>query len=104
MYLSEHQWRCGMRDEAFASLDRAAEHAETFNALYDRVKNEADPTYTAPLLSSVPMRKERWVYGKIAPDLADHWPVWTVPDYSDVHAEITADPRWDAWVKRTEML
>ena len=104
MYLSEHQWRCGMRDEAFASLDKAAEHAETFNALYDRVTGEDDPTYTAPLLSSVPMRKERWVYGKIAPDLADHWPVWTVPDYDDVYAEITADPRWDAWVQRTKML
>ena len=104
MYLSEHQWRCGMRDEAFASLDKAAEHAETFNALYDRVKDEDDPTYTTPLLASVPMRKERWTYGKIAPDLADHWPVWTAPDYDDVYAEITADPRWDAWVKRTKML
>ena len=104
MYLSEHQWRCGMHDEAFASLDKAAEHAEKFNALYDRVQNEENPTYTAPLLASVPMRKERWVYGKIAPDLAEHWPVWTVPDYGDVYAEITADPRWEKWVERTKKL
>lgn len=104
MYLSEHQWRCGMHDEAFASLDKAADHAGKFNALYDAVQNEDEPTFTALLLSSVPMRKERWVHGKIAPDLADHWPVWTAPDFDDVYAEITADPRWDAWVKRTESL
>ncbi len=104
MYLSGHQWRCGMHDEAFVSLEKAAEYAEKFNALYDAVQNENDPTYTTPLLSSVPMRKERWVHGKIAPDLADHWPVWTAPDYDDVYAEITADPRWEAWVKRTKEL
>ncbi|MBQ2278205.1 MAG: helix-turn-helix transcriptional regulator [Clostridia bacterium] len=104
MYLSEHQWRCGMRDEAFASLDKAADHAEKFNTLYDALQNEDNPTFTAPLLSSVPMRKERWVYGKIAPDLAEHWPVWTAPDYEDVYAEITADPRWKTWVERTKKL
>lgn len=104
MYLSEHQWRCGMHDEAFASLDKAADHAEKFNALYDALQNEDNPTFTAPLLSSVPMRKDRWVYGKIAPDLAEHWPVWTAPDYEDVYAEITADPRWKTWVERTKKL
>lgn len=104
MYLSEHQWRCGMHDEAFASLDKAFDHAKKFNALYDAVQNEDNPTYTTPLLSSVPMQKNRWVYGKIAPDLAEHWPIWTAPDYDDVYAEITADPRWDAWVERTKSL
>lgn len=104
MYLSEHQWRCGMHDEAFASLDKALEHAKKFNALYDSVKSEDDPTFTAPLLSSVPMQKNRWGYGKIAPDLADHWPIWVMPEFDDVYAEITADPRWDEWVKRTKEL
>lgn len=104
MYLSEHQWRCGMHDEAFASLDKAADHAEKFNALYDALQNEDNPTFTAPLLSSVPMRKDRWVSGRIAPDLAEHWPVWTAPDYEDVYAEITADPRWKTWVERTKKL
>ena len=101
MYLSEHQWRCGRHDEAFESLDKALDHAKKFNALYDRVQNEEHPTYTAPLFESVPMQKHRWVYGKIMSDLADHWPVWIMPDCDDVFAEITADPRWDAWVRRT---
>lgn len=104
MYLSEHQWRCGMRDEAFTSLDKALEHAKKFNELYDIVKDTDDPTFTAPLLSSVPMQKNRWVYGKIAPDLADHWPIWVMPEFDDIYAEITADPRWDEWVKRTKEL
>lgn len=104
MYLSEHQWRCGMHDEAFASLDKAADHAEKFNALYDSVQTIDHPTYTTPLLETVPMRKERWVHGKIAPDLADHWPIWTAPDYNDVYAEMSADPRWNEWVKRTKAL
>ncbi len=104
MYLSEHQWRCGLHDEAFDSLDKAADHAEKFNALYDSVQNMENPTYTTPLLETVPMRKERWVHGKIAPDLADHWPIWTAPDYEDVYAEITADPRWNEWVNRTKSL
>ena len=104
MYLSEHQWRCGMHDEAFVSLSKAADHAEKFNALYDAVQNEETPLFTTPLLSSVPMRKERWVHGRIAPDLAGHWPVWTAPDFDDVYAEITADPRWNQWVKRTKSL
>ena len=104
MYLSEHQWRCGMHDEAFVSLSKAADHAEKFNVLYDAVQNEETPLFTTPLLSSVPMRKERWVHGRIAPDLADHWPVWTAPDFDDVYAEITADPRWNQWVKRTKSL
>ena len=104
MYLSEHQWRCGMHDEAFASLGKAADHAEKFNALYDSVQTIDHPTYTTPLLETVPMRKERWVHGKIAPDLADHWPIWTAPDYDDVYAEMSADPRWNEWVKRTKAL
>ena len=104
MYLSEHQWRCGLHDEAFASLGKAADHAEKFNALYDSVRNTENPTYTTPLLETVPLRKERWVHGKIAPDLADHWPVWTLPDFGDVYAEITADPRWNEWVERTKSL
>ncbi len=96
MYLSEHQWRCGMHDEAFASLNKAADHAEKFNTLYDTVQNADNPTYTTPLLETVPMHKERWVHGKIT-GLADHWPIWTLPDYDDVYAEISADPRWNEW-------
>ena len=104
MYLSEHQWRRGLHDEAFASLDKALGHAQAFNTLYDALQAEDNPTFTTPLLASVPIHKERWVYGKIAPDLADHWPIWTVPDFSDVYAEITADPRWNEWVERTKSL
>lgn len=31
----------------------------------------------------------------------DDWPWWCNPDYSDVAKEIKADPRWEAWVRKT---
>ncbi|MGN1346865.1 MAG: hypothetical protein ACI4V1_08760, partial [Eubacteriales bacterium] len=97
LYLSEHQWRCGMHDEAFASLDEALAHAKAYDAL---LADETEHPYTSPLLENVPLERARWVPGETAPTLADHWPIWLMPEYDDVAAEITADPRWDEWVKR----
>ncbi len=100
LYLSEHQWRCGMRDETFASLDRALVHAKAYDTLL--ASDDTDLTYATPLLNGVSMEKHRWVPGETAPYLSEHWPIWTMPEYDDVYAEITADPRWAEWVKRTK--
>ena len=66
-----------------------------------RLRDNRTQAETAEALGVSPQAVSRWVYGKIMSDLADHWPVWTMPDCDDVFAEITADPRWDAWVRRT---
>ena len=102
LYLSEHQWRCGMHDEAFASLDKALEHTRKFEALAR--SEEADPKYTASLLNGISMGKERWLplTGTLAADLPDFWPIWMEPDFKDIKTEITADPRWADWVKRAK--
>ena len=100
LYLSEHQWRCGMHDEAFASLDQALEHARIRDAL--NRSEDMDMTYTTPLLAGISMEKERWCPGDMAPDLSRHWPMWMKPDFDDVFAEMSADPRWEDWVRRTK--
>lgn len=97
LFLSEFQWRAGRKDEAFASLDRALEHAET----YDRICRQPDFRYTAPLLRCVRVENGPGEPESMAADLPAVWPWWQVPDYEGVKAEMQADPRWDDWVKRT---
>ncbi len=94
LYLSEHQWRNGERDAAFASLDKALEHARALEALPPK------GNYTAPLLTKV-----SWDFSE-APDsdaascLPEDWPFYMLPHHRDIREEITADPRWEAWVKK----
>ena len=97
LFLSEFQWRAGRKDEAFASLDRALEHAKT----YDRICRQPDFRYTAPLLRCVRVENGPGEPESIAADLPAVWPWWQVPDYEGVKAEMQADPRWDDWVRRT---
>ena len=35
--------------------------------------------------------------------MAEDWPWWNVPEVDQVKAEIQADPRWDAWVARSQL-
>lgn len=99
LYLSEHQWRNGLHDEAFDSLERALKHAKTVDALAK--SGEKDPRYTARLISGVSMEKERWAgREEIAPRLPEDWPMWMMPNFDDVKAEMSADPRWTDWVNR----
>lgn len=100
IYLSEHQWRCGMHDEAFASLDKALDHAKKFDNM--RKSAKTDQVYTTPLLEGISMHMENCAGGDIAPELPKHWPMWMKPDFDDVYAEITADPRWQNWLDRTQ--
>lgn len=96
LYLSRLQWERGYHDDAFASLDEALRHARALEAWLDGEVH----SYTAPLVSFVQYRCGS--PKKIAAELPNDWPFWCNPDYSQVEKEITADPRWDAWVKKTQ--
>ena len=94
MLRSYYLWLAGKRDAAFDALDRALESARAGDRLTDEY-------YTAPLLSHVKIEtggSER----SFAAELPEVWPWWSVPEYSRVKGEITADPRWDAWAERTK--
>ena len=97
LYLSRLQWERGYRDEAFDSLDCALEHASA----YDAFCTDPNSRFTAPLVADVKCgcgnkdpQSRKW--------LPHDWPWWSNPDYSDVEREIKSDPRWDAWVARTQ--
>lgn len=96
LYLSSLQWRAGLKDEAFVSLDLALDHARAFRSLAD----ESDAHYTAPLLRHV--RIETADIKRDPLTLAEDWPWWAIPDPSDIEKEIRSDPRWAEWVKRTK--
>lgn len=95
LYLSSLQWRAGMKDETFASLDKALEHARAFRALAD----EPDAHHTTPILRQAGIRTADIKRDSLT--LAEDWPWWSIPDPDDVKRELKADPRWNEWVKRT---
>ena len=99
LYLARLQWERGYQDESFLSLDRALEHARLFDALHD----DADAHYTAPLVEYVRCDLSRIMTSELSSvrKLPEDFPVWCNPDPSEVLCEIKADPRWDAWVKKT---
>lgn len=94
LYLSRLQWERGYHDDAFASLDEALGHARALEALADGREH----FLTAPLVAGV--RCRAIPAGGIAGTLPEDWPFWQMPDYSKTAAEIKADPRWNAWVRR----
>ena len=97
LYLSRLQWERGYHDDAFESLDSALEHAQALERLCDGKEH----TLSAPLVSFVTYTTE--VRTGIAKTLPDDWPFWCNPDYSQVEREIKADPRWKAWVEKTQL-
>ena len=97
LYLSRLQWEYGQKDEAFVSLDLALEQARR----YDRFSAEEEPCYTSPLLKHAACKTEIFSPKPLAEGLPASWPMWCNPDYSAVEKEIKADPRWEAWVKKT---
>lgn len=94
LYLSRLQWKRGYHDEAFASLDKALDHAHMLENLLD----DEEHYFTAPLIRFVKCTSGE--SKRIAEGLPHDWPIWVNPDYSQVEQEIKADPRWDKWVKR----
>lgn len=97
LYLSRLQWERGYHDDAFESLDSALEHAQALERLCDGKEH----ALSAPLVSFVTYTTE--VRTGIAKTLPDDWPFWCNPDYSQVEREIKADPRWKAWVEKTQL-
>jgi hypothetical protein len=96
LYLSRLQWEYGYRDEAFESLDRALEHARRYDAL------TGDSAYTAPIVRHAEMKLPAIRPGGLARNLPGDWPMWMNPDVSQTEQEIKKDPRWEAWVRRTQ--
>ena len=104
LFLSLYLWLDGKRDEAFEALERALAHYRAF----EQVCGAKRVRYTAPLVQLVDLE----LTGYLLPDpsdpsttaasLPDDWPWWTVPEVEQVKAEMMADPRWDAWVRRTQ--
>lgn len=98
LYLAAHLWRAGDHDGAFKALDTALFHAKKAETIL-----EADSiSYTAPLTCLVKTTREPLSDAKIAASLPEDFPFWHVPDLSTVKKEMRADPRWDAWVEKTQ--
>lgn len=96
LYLSRLQWERGYHDDAFVSLNNALDHAKAYEVIVD----ESEHRLTAPLVSFVKFKAEFPKY--LVKHLPEDWPFWCNPDYSKVKEEITADPRWNEWVKKCE--
>ena len=105
MYMlhSLYLWLDGKHDEAFDDLDRVLELYKKFEEVC-RLKKAY---YTAPLVQLVKVDLTNYQIpdpsdpSTTSASLPEDWPWWTVPEVEQVKAEMQADPRWDAWVKRT---
>lgn len=97
LYMSEHQWRVGDRDGAFASLDKALEHARAYDAL------TPDYRYGARLFADADTEiTYHKGIGKQAEKLPDFWPVWCWPECDGIWREMQEDPRFADWLRRTK--
>ena len=96
LYLSRIQWERGYHDDAFVSLDKALDCARALEAIMDGKEH----SFTAPLISFV--KYSSCLSTDVARTLPEDWPFWYTPDYSQVEKEIKADPRWTAWVAKTQ--
>ena len=107
MYMlhSLYLWLDGKHDEAFDDLDRALELYKKFEEVC-RLKKAY---YTAPLVQLVKVDLTNYQIpdpsdpSTTSVSLPEDWPWWTVPEVEQVKAEMQADPRWDAWVSRTQL-
>ncbi len=97
MLRSYYLWLADECDAAFLALDRALEAARAS----DRLPAEGTYFYTAPLLCHVKVQASG-SGSPFAPELPDVWPWWSVPEYDRVKSGMSADPRWDDWVRRTK--
>ncbi len=96
MLRAYYLWQSGARDEAFSALDLALDHAQ-------RADERPIVPYSSPLLRHVRMPvMANPLEAHFCRELPELWPWWDVPDREKVKAQISADPRWAAWVKRTQ--
>ena len=98
---SLYLWLDERKDEAFAALENAR-----INGLeFIRICEDGVARFGAPLVRlaeeipgcGVDIAKQDYL------TMAEDWPWWTVPEVDQVKAEIQADPRWDAWVARSQL-
>ena len=97
--LSLYLWLDGKKDEAFEALEEALRNGKAFQALEggDSIRFDAPLLRLATQEPPSPNRQY-----SLPESLADDWPWWSVQEYSLVADEIRADPRWDAWVRKTK--
>ena len=96
MLRAYYLWQSGAHDEAFTALDQALNHAQ-------RADERPIVPYTSPLLRHVRIPAvASSAEAHFCRELPELWPWWDVPDREKVKAEMSADPRWAAWVKRTQ--
>ncbi len=94
LYLSRLQWEKGYQNEAFASLEKAYDHAVALAEM-------GEGYFTSPLVCHVPVKPyPRENLPRRVRDLPEDFPVWCNPDYTAVKQEMEADPRWQAWAEK----
>lgn len=99
LFLSIRLWRAGDRDGAFTALDAALEHARAL----DSVCRQKEVRYTSPLLAAIRVRPDHQMEPGWIAKLPFDWPWWRVPGDGQAEADMKADPRWAAWVSRTQI-
>jgi len=103
--LSLYLWLDGRHDEAFEALEQSLQRFTQFEAL----SRSGNPTYTAPLLRQIKVDFSHCAIpdpsmpDTTAVSLYKDWPWWSVKEARQVKAEMQADPRWDAWVAKTQL-
>ena len=98
---SLYLWLDNRQEEAFGALENARKHGLKLI----RVCENGVARYTAPLVR-LAVEKPGCGADIARQDylsMAEDWPWWTVPEVDQVKAEIQADPRWAAWVERTQL-
>ena len=99
MLRAYYLWLDQARDEAFSALDAALAHAKSADSL----STESTAPYTSPLLRHIRISGiTNPAEARFCRELPELWPWWDVPDREKVKAEMAADPRWQAWVERTQ--
>ena len=100
MLRSYYLWLAEERDEAFAALEDALSCARSL----DELGKSGRAYYSAPLLQHVRTRVETMPEdGAFRRELPQVWPWWDVPEGDAVRAQMEADPRWNEWVKKTQV-
>ena len=97
MLRSLYLWLADRKDEVFTALDKARSHFLKFIDLCKDGKAE----HTSPLVRLLEEKIDCDV--EIAQQdylsMVDDWPFWNAPEVEQVKAEISSDPRWQAWVE-----
>ena len=100
MFCSLYLWLDGKQDEAFSFLDDALENMRKMEAACA----EGAVRYSAPLVrlaEELPPCSAAEAHADML-SMPEDWPWYDVPEAKQVKAEMQKDPRWDAWVTKTQ--